>query len=374
MASADSRLLETVDLKRRDIVSGPLRIEPQWQHGVIRVEIELTAGASRSSSWEFVVTGDHSEQLMLNGQNADSRISSTTNPARLNVDIPVPAWNTLQVTRTTLVKSVIAVEAHYASQARAQQIIKGSQVDRFDDEVGPLERQLALAFGRLDVADVTGNTASRVCTAFRVKTGYWLTAAHCLTRDDTTGSPDVQGAWIQPAAYAGRGEPPNRLKTTVLLTGQSSGAWSPNVVLKDDELDFALLRVPDDPGGPAFTLSEPPPPPQPPLQLLMHWSQNPIGKARSAGSPCVLKSLVGTTVTGDQDQCYRAMQHGCTSDDGASGAALVLRGSPQSLIGLNYRGGLLRQFNCAIPAATIRSFLCETNRPLANEVTQCPLK
>lgn len=368
---ADGRFFQSEEIGPTDVVARALTVDDRWRAGLIRFEVTLAHGGAVAGPWHIVLRGDGGQTVPVAAAEARSRIVATES-GRFYLDLPVPSWRTLQVVASAPILSVIAVEVLYPSLEQALQRLPDSHVDYFDRDVGLSEKSFAGAFGRLDVTGIDSNDPrKRVCTAFRVKKGLWLTAAHCVTRDPKL--PDAEAMWIQPLKYADKDEPIGRLSARVLATGQKNGEWRPDEVLRNDELDFALLSVVGDPGGPAFALGAPPSPGPTALQLLMHWSGNPAGKARSAGPGCRIQSLSGTDSKTKPDHCYLAIRHGCTSDDGASGAVLVPYGAPQSFVGLNYRGGLFEQFNCAVPAPSIHRFLCQTKSQFGKELSPCPL-
>lgn len=362
---------EVLDLGRRDLLVQQIKLDPAAWLGMLRLRL-VFAGGAPPASWEMALRGDHAESIDVTSENAATRLSPTPDPSVVFLDLPVPPWSVLSATAGPLISEVKAIQTTAPSVAVSQQMLDGSPIDRFNEGVDAATKGVALGFGRLDVrtADKLPQSA-RTCTAFRITKGYWLTAGHCVTKDPKGGA-DAIAASIQPHHYAGQQEPVSQLAATVAATGQASGNWNPRERLAADELDFALLDVPADPGGPAFALRPVPEAQNQNLQLLMHWQgSHPPGKARSAGS-CTLMKFVGTTYAGEPDQCYRAMQHGCSSDPGASGAPLVRRDNPQHLVGMNYKGGRLESHNCALGLGDIQRFLCTVKPELAKKVTQCP--
>ena len=161
-----------------------LRYRPRWQ-------IHLDYGGGRTMS--------------LNRSTAAPRIVSASTERYLILDLPVIAPGTLTAKVTPLHLELRAVVVLFPSRVDGQQLVGPPNIDLFDAGVEPALRVLGPGFGRLDRLGENGAMLGS-CTAFRVAKAYWLTAAHCVVRDeDDPGRPEVQvSASSQPTTIRGR--------------------------------------------------------------------------------------------------------------------------------------------------------------------------
>jgi hypothetical protein len=270
------------------------------------------------------------------------------------------------------------VEVHFPSHASSLQTIgQNWKIDLFDREVTATDAKFGKGFGRLDLyADYAVFLGH--CTGFRLTKGYWLTAGHCVAKDpDHPDRQVVNSITIQPIDYADRLEGGRRLTAIPVATGQNKAVPVPSDLLKNSDLDYALLQVSDDIDGPAFPLSSAVAATDGmKLELFEHWSGKlapAAGKARSADANCVIKGIGSSDDDLSRPEiCSNALQHGCSTEEEASGSPVVVRGLSLALVGLHYRGGLLHKFNCALSAAHIRRHLCTNKQDLARKISPCP--
>jgi hypothetical protein len=160
-----------------------------------------------------------------------------------------------------------------------------------------------------------------------------------------------------------------------VATGQKGAQPGVMQYLQPSDLDYAVLQVQDDdPGGPIFPLaSAVAGKTDDKLQLFQYWTGSfspAAGKARCADDMCIIRLRTGPNDPSRPELCPNMLQHGCSSEPGASGGPILLRSTLRP-VGLHYRGGLPNVFNCALPAATI-SKLCSAITPFASQRWTAP--
>lgn len=354
-----------------DLAAKPLALKDHWHGGVLRVE--LSGPGKLPPEWTIRLRYGSDAEIVLDQRSAESRIVDRS-PSQVTLDLPILGGRTLTTQVMPAALKLRIVAALFPSRVQSQQMLPGGRIDLFDADVGAAERALGAAFGRIDLLSSSGSFIA-TCTAFRVAVGYWLTAGHCVARDaDHPGMPDIRQHRLQPIDYADRPEGPTLLKAVPVATGQSRGVPDPSKELQPADLDYAVLHVPGDTGGPVFKLSKTAATPtKTPLQLFQNWtgSSPKPGKARCADGECVFLERLGADDPSRADMCPSpAFQHGCSSERGASGGPLVLR-STLELVGLHYAGGKALTFNCGLPARTLIDHLCAHQRGIAEKVTSC---
>ena len=270
---------------------------------------------------------------------------------------------------------VAALQVIYPSQIRPQQRIEGSLAASLEDTASPLLKAHALAFGRLRAYTATAQSPFD-CTAFRVVKGYWMTAAHCGYRSTENPTRPAFTAWkLQVQDWAGQLESAVPLDAKPVASGLRVSDPTAEDVMGQDDLDWMLLQVAGDPGGPNLPLRvNAPQAADTPLELLQHSVGNippPEGKAYSTGESCKVDSDRASVGESNPELCLRSLRHGCSSQGGASGGPLVAR-KDFTLVGIHYRAGLSGLWNCGVPAATVAQDLCSRFSPLASKVLTCP--
>lgn len=359
-------------LPGRDLAKAPLDLDQRWNGGLLRVR--LKSATALPVHWHITLDYGEGQRVELDPATAAGRLVGAPEPNEVTLDLPVLAPRRLRVEIEPRDLRLPVIAVLYPSRLQSQQMIgRNPQIDLFDAGLTAQEQEAGPGFGRLDLLAARGELIG-TCTGFRVAQGYWLTAAHCVARDaeDPDRAP-VAAIRLQPLDYAGS-EGARLWRAVPVATGQAAGRPDPTTSLGDADLDYAVLRVEEDPGGPAFPLaSGVAVRPGMPLQLFQHWTGSlppAAGKARSADAECMLYPRIGANDPRRPELCPDALQHGCSSEPGASGGPLVERATLR-LVGLHYRGGLPRLFNCALPAMTIARHICDHQPDIARRITSC---
>lgn len=291
------------------------------------------------------------------------------------VDVQLPRGETIAADGNQQGIRVLPVEMTYPAPARPEQMIQGSDVHPLPPDGGKLGA-LVGTFGRLELLSAGGGLV-KLCTAFRVRQGWWLTAAHCVYRDSQSrDDPIVARMRLQLHAYAGAAEVDAPLSARPVAAGLRASSLPPSdAYLDSEDLDYALLEVPQDSGGAVLALENSPAAIRPgtELQLLQYWiGQIPPlpGKAYSTGASCSVYQRVGLDDPSRPELCPASIQHGCSSQEGASGGAILGRPDAQPLA-IHYGAGRAGRFNCALPLKTVRADLCARTPEVARKVTVC---
>jgi|SRR5271165_3629543 len=369
--------LEVQPIQAHDLAVAPLFLDENWEGGILRVQ--LIGPGSLPPDWRIHLDYGDGQTIDITASDDQGRVVQHLGPERVLIDLPVLPLRTLSAEVSPSGMRLQTVEVHFPSHASSLQTIgQNWKIDLFDEEVTSTDKKFGKAFGRLDLyadhAVFLGH-----CTGFRLTKGYWLTAGHCVAKDpDYPDRQVVSSIKIQPSDYANpRLEGAKLLTAIPVATGQDKAVPVPSDLLKNSDLDYALLQVSDDTDGPAFPLSSAVAATDgTKLELLEHWSGKlapAAGKARSADANCVIKGLGSPDDDMSRPEiCPNALQHGCSTEEEASGSPIVVRGQSLVLVGLHYRGGLLHKFNCALPATQIRRHLCTNKQDLARRITSCP--
>jgi hypothetical protein len=360
---------EAAAIQSHDLEAHPLLIDPRWKGGVLRVR--LIAQKVLPKVWHIHLDYGDGFTMELDPVSAASRLVNPAVSNEVTLDLPILSAHIIKATVSPPAVRLKVVQVVFASHAVSQQLIDDSSIDLFDTDVQAAEIAAGQGFGRLDLYSADGQFLGQ-CTGFRLIKGIWMTAAHCVVRDEPD-RPVIRAIKLQPVDYSNR-EATNLYDATPAATGQTGAQPDPTAYLQSADLDYAILRVPDDPGGPNFSLANKTSAhPEELLQLFQHWTgiiPPTPGKARSAGNKCVVLKRFGPNDKDRPELCPNAIQHGCSTEPGASGGPLVERQS-LNLVGMHYRGGLDNQFNCALPAKTISDHLCAYKPELARMVTSC---
>jgi hypothetical protein len=177
------------------------------------------------------------------------------------------------------------------------------------------------------------------------------------------------------STYAGLVEALPALKARVVASGLQDTSLGLESIMQPDDLDYALLEAADDPGGAEIRLGKGAPASTDTKLVLYHYWVGEFppsaGKAYSTGESCsVYKSLA---FPDPAKPALCGLQHGCSSQTGASGSPVIGRGSNQ-LVGVHYGAGLTRKFNCGLTAEAVRSDLCLGCTAAIARLRQCALE
>jgi hypothetical protein len=292
----------------------------------------------------------------------------------LVLDVPLVAGASLTARSNQKGLSVRVLEAITLVGTFSEQMIESSTVRLIDSDSSPNDRRLADALAKVELLGAGGEILG-LCTAFRISKGYWLTAAHCAYRDETkAGGSIVEKLRMQTGVFAGTmvGTPP--FMGTPVASGIRTLPVTAQSIVRSRDLDYVLLAAPDDAGGATIVIDRAPAVVGDKLALFQYWggiiSPAP-GFAKSEGKSCKVQPRDGPDNDFSRpDLCPAAMQHGCSSQDGTSGAPLV--NVAGQLVAVHYGAGKTSRYNCAVPIATVLSHLCQSNPSVARKVTSCP--
>lgn len=338
------------------------------QFGIVRLQL---TGTDDPATWDITLDYGGGRVLTLNSTAIASRVVSR-DQGQLTIDVPLVPNATLSATSTkSLDVRIVSVMA--GSGLHAEQMLDNSKVVPFSQGATATELRFSRSFGRLEVlgadADLIGT-----CTAFRIANGYWATAAHCVFRQSALKQQMTRWRLQLPGAGGSFPEDASYLEGVPVATGVQAASTDPSTLLSKGDLDYAILKVAGDPGGPSFSLvSHPLPAARTPLELLQYWaghpSPPPAGYSKASDSGCQVDQTSGQG-NDESINCPRMIQHGCSSEDGASGGPLVNRTTFQ-LEGVHYAAGIEDAFNCAVPAAEIVKDLCLHHSTVAGSVAKC---
>ena len=356
---------ESVD----DLFTQPLIVSNKFNGGYFRAS--LTSADPIPDDWNFSLEDGMGHTRNFNRANIKASLIGMPSSREILLDLPaIPGSRITASSQQKNLKLSVVALVHF-SQMSQQQMINNGKIDMFDGDVDGTIRALGPSFGRLDMLSSSGATLG-VCTAFRVQTKLWMSAAHCVARSDERD--DVARWRIQPLDYmAEEGGPP--YWAVPIATGQKDGKADPSAAFAPEDLDYALFSMSDDPGGRSLTLADNGPPAEGTLMdLLQHWNGafGPhAGKGRSTGKDCKVYHRYGAKDTSYPELCPNGFQHGCSSDEGASGGPLIDIATLK-VLAIHLGGGLPKQFNCSIEISTVIKSLCKSNNAIAKEIGRCP--
>ena len=367
--SAQVTTVETV--QGVDLAKVALPMKPQWANGVLRVRV---SGLPSDGSESLRVRYGKAGEIDMNAAHLSARTVSLSSASRV-LELPVIAGETMMLVDPPSGVKAVVLDVISPNRLKPEQRLEGSKVISIDNLSSPLERAYSLAFARLRVYPAN-EQAHFDCTAFRIAKGYWITAAHCGYRSPEVPSQPIFVTWrLQPQNWAGQLETSAPLDAKPVASGlRAPGATSSSTMALGD-LDWMLLQVDGDQGGPSLPLlANAPQKAGTYLALLQHSIGNILpaeGKAVSAGESCKLIPDRASDDASNPELCLLALRHGCSSQRGASGGALVSR-SDFKLVAIHYRAGLSGLWNCGVPAASVALDLCSRFPTLADKVLTCP--
>jgi hypothetical protein len=357
-----------------DVSAEPLQVEAGDVGGYLLVR--LPPAVAQNDFWTLRVNVRGATTTTLSSQIVDAERLARNSDGSIDVSVPLARDGALTI-ETDPPGPVRALLVFSPSGVRQQQRVAGSVPEFFDGgahtptDVWSVGKAVAL----LEAFGANGQPLF-ACTAFRIAPHFWLTAGHCITRSDE-GVPATFRLTLN--AYARGAVPGTPFSARPVLSGQQDGAPNSSVRWPIDAPDFAILEASNDPDGVALPLSRASVTASKPLQVLMQFAerQPPMFKARSAGPSCKVIVAVGTSTPGSPDLCFLTFSHGCSTNEGSSGGAIVDAGQPDALIGLHYRSGpqtsdASARYNCGLPSASIQTIACRSNPNLARRFTTCP--
>lgn len=354
-----------------DLARNPLNVKPEWKGGILRVTIKnFPTDGTAALHLSYGAGGD----IKLDTGQIRARTVLQSSNAR-TIDLPAINGDSISVVTPSVGLQVTVVGILAPDQFRPEQRIKEVVPLSLTPAATGLEKTYALAFGRLDVYSASAQYIL-VCTAFRIAKGYWLTAAHCGYRSKENQDGPVLAMWkLHPANWPGD-DTGAVFDAMPVASGLQWPAVDPESIMAETDKDYLLLQVDDDPGGPALPLrTDATSADGSPLVLLQHSLGDippPAGKAVALGDACKVQVRFGKPDSLDPELCNGgAIQHGCSSQDGASGGPLVKQ-SNFNLVALHYRAGPPGQFNCGLPASVISQDICKRFPTLAEKVLKCP--
>lgn len=362
------RGLEHVPMAGTVLSESPVYFEPGLRPGVLRIVIS----GVRKAGWSILLKSEGAGQLLLDAESVKAR-TVHLRETELRVDVPLMRGTVVTAIANQTGLEVRALEAITLRSIFTEQMIENSDVKSLGATSTTEELRLA---GALAKVELLGETSEMLgfCTAFRVAKGYWMTAAHCAYRDETrSGDPIVQALRMQTGVFAGTMGGAIFLGT-VVASGIRTLPVTQRSIVRITDLDYVMIEAPDDPGGTVLAIETIPLVIGDSLALFHYWGGNFLpaeGFAKSEGASCKVRTRIGTNEDYSRpDLCPHAIQHGCSSQAGSSGAPLVNRSG--RIVALHYGAGTTSKFNCALPVATVMSHLCLSNPSLARKVTSCP--
>lgn len=346
----------------------PVYLEPGLRPGVLRIAIS----GVRKAGWSIRLNYEGAGQLPLDEESVKAR-TVRLRETELLVDVPLMRGTAVTASANQTGLEVRALEAITLLGTFPEQMIENSDVKSLGTTSTIEEQRLAGALAKVELLGEKGEMLG-VCTAFRVAKGYWMTAAHCAYRDETrSGDPIVQTLRMQTGVFAGTIGGATFVGT-VVASGIRTLPVTPRSIVRSTDLDFVMIEAPADPGGTALAIEAIPLVTGDSLALFHYWGGNippDEGFAKSDGTSCKVRKRIGSNEDFSRpDLCPHAIQHGCSSQAGSSGAPLVNRSG--QIVAVHYGAGTTSKFNCAIPVATVMSHLCQSNPILARKVASCP--
>lgn len=359
-----------ISIQNKDLARGPLYMPPDWSGGVLRV---VVSGVPKD---DWTIRFDYGAAGVLEMRKVNARPNIIRElPDGFEIDIPIIAGQSVKAMSSYPAMRVRVKDAITTRFEKSEQMIKNSSVTVVDPLADTREKALNSTFARVELLSTEGTLLGH-CTAFRVARGYWLTAAHCAYRTaDAPNNAQISRLRLQIDAYAGRVENTPAMIGKPVASGLKTKEVTSASLLGENDLDYALLEVENDMGDATIPLTRAPtPPPDTKLILLHYWKGEfgpAAGKAKSDGLACSVKIRFGIDTPSRPDLCPASIQHGCSSQGGASGGPL-LDDTNLTFIALHYGAGTTGKFNCGLPAASIVKDLCERSTTVARKVTICP--
>jgi len=359
-------LWEPTPLSAKSLTLESLPIPQGWRSGVLRVALTPVAGP-----WRLELDYGKAGRLVLDETTASARIVRRESN-RLIVDLPLVTEATIKARTEPATMQVLPLQAITPRAVHGEQMIPKSDVVSLTKEAANALPAIGPAFARAELMTQSGAILG-VCTAFRIAKGFWLTAAHCAYRQrEQEGTPPIAYLRLQTDAYAGPVEALPMLKARVVASGLQDTQLGLESIMQPGDLDYALLETADDPGGAEIRLGKgAPAPPGTKLVLYHYWIgefEPAAGKVYSTGESCAVYESLAFPDPAKPALCR--LQHGCSSETGASGSPVIRRDSNE-LVGLHYGAGLTRKFNCALTAETVRSDLCQRAPTVAGGANLC---
>lgn len=347
----------------------PVYLQPTLRPGVLRIVLS----GERKTNWEVILDYGPTGTVLLNQMTIEAR-TVRSQGSELVADVPLVAGATLKARANQDGLQVRILEAITLVGTFPEQMIDDSNVRLIDNSSSPDERRLADSLAKVELLGVGGEILG-LCTAVRVSNGYWLTAAHCAYRDETRPEgPTIDKLRLQIGRGAGSAIGSEPFLGTAIASGINALPVTAQSVVRSRDLDYVLLEAPKDPGGATIVFDRAKPIQGERLELFQYWGGRippAAGFAISDGEPCKVQRRIGPDNDFSRpDLCPAAIQHGCSSEAGSSGAALVNKAG--RLVAMHYAAGKTSTFNCALPIATLLSHLCQSNPSLARKVTSCP--
>lgn len=347
----------------------PIYLQPTLRPGVLRIVLS----GERKINWEVVLDYGAAGLVLLNQMTIEARtVRSQGN--EVVADVPLVAGGTLKVRINQDGLQVRILEAVTLVGTFPEQMIDNSNVRLIDNNSSPDERRLADSLAKIELLGVGGEILG-LCTAVRLSKGYWLTAAHCAYRDETRpDGPTVDKLRLQIGRGTGSAIGSEPFLGTAVASGIKTLPVTAQSVVRSRDFDYVLLEAPKDPGGTTIIFERAQPIQGERLELFQYWGGRippAAGFAISDGEPCKVQRRIGPDNDFSRpDLCPAAIQHGCSSEAGSSGAVLVNKTG--RFVAMHYAAGKTSAFNCALPIATVLSHLCQSNPSLARKVTSCP--
>ncbi|MGC1176163.1 MAG: trypsin-like peptidase domain-containing protein [Polaromonas sp.] len=354
-----------------DIVEQALFLDPGLRAGVLRIVISGTLSPNWRVRLDYGVAGT----LTLDAENAKAR-TVRRDAKSTTLDVPLVPGVAVAAKSDQADISVRVLEAITLSGTYGEQMIGESGVASLGPSASNEDIRAASALARLELLTSSGELLG-LCTAFRLTRGYWMTAAHCAYRDASRpDAPVIAQMRIQLGSINGRVDTERSLMATAVASGIKNRPVTSNSQVLPTDLDYVILETADDPGGAIIVIDRSVDAAKDTqLALFQYWSgQLPpaAGMAKSEGNSCrVLGKRDPPYDFTRPDLCPGAIQHGCSSQGGASGGPLLSR-KDHKLVALHYGAGKTSKFNCGIPTAQILADFCQSTPTLSHKVLPCP--
>lgn len=359
---------EHVQMSGMTLGDEPTYIPATLKPGLLRIVLS----GERREKWEIRLDYGTAGTIILNQKNIDARTVHSQED-ELVADVPLVAGATLKAHANQKGLQIRLLEAITITGTFPEQMINESNVRLINNSSSPEEQKLSGALAKVELLG-SGDEILGICTAVRISKGYWLTAAHCAYRDETRpDGPIIDKLRLQTNIKAGSVIGSEPFIGTAVAAGIRATPVTPQSIVRSRDLDYVLLETPRDPGGATIDFDKEQPVQGEKLKLYQYWGGRippAAGFAISDGEPCKIQKRIGPKNDFSRpDLCPDAIQHGCSSEAGSSGAALVNQAG--QFVALHYAAGKTGAFNCATSIASILSHLCQINPKLARKITSC---